>query len=72
MLKGLNKLTYYGKKGEYIKRGVYYMKWEEARNIYANKWILFEAIEAYSKEGKRIVEELSVINAYEEGKEALK
>ena len=48
------------------------MKWEEARNIYANKWILFEAIEAYSKEGKRIVEELSVINAYEEGKEALK
>jgi len=48
------------------------MKWEEARSIYVNKWILFEVIEAYSKEGKRIVEELSVINAYEEGKEALK
>lgn len=48
------------------------MKWEEARNIQVNKWILFEAIEAYSKDGKRIVEELSVINAYEEGKEALK
>ena len=48
------------------------MKWEEARSIYINKWILFEAIQVYSKEGKRIVEELSVINSYEEGKEALK
>lgn len=48
------------------------MKWEDARNIYINKWILFEAIEAYSKDGKRIVQDLSVINSYQEGKEALK
>lgn len=48
------------------------MKWEEARKMYDNKWILFETIEAYSQEGKRIVEELSVINVYDEGKEALK
>ena len=48
------------------------MKWEEARSMYVSKWILFEAIEAYPKEGKRIVEELSVINAYEAGNEALK
>lgn len=48
------------------------MKWEEARNMYINKWILFEAIDAYSKDGKRIVEEISVINAYDQGKEALK
>ncbi|MBC2579060.1 hypothetical protein [Clostridium sp. DJ247] len=48
------------------------MKWNEARNIYPNKWLLFEAIEAYSEEGRRIVEELSVINVYDEGKEALK
>lgn len=48
------------------------MKWEEARKTYKNKWILFEAIYAYSKDGRRIVEELSVINAYDEGKEALK
>jgi hypothetical protein len=33
---------------------------------------LFEAIEAYSKDGKRIVQDLSVINSYQEGKEALK
>lgn len=30
------------------------MKWEDARSIYINKWILFEAIEAYSKDGKSI------------------
>ncbi len=48
------------------------MIWEEARSMYVNKWILIEAIEAYSQEGRRIVKELSVINAYDEGKEAIK
>lgn len=48
------------------------MKWDEARRVYPNKWLLFEAIEASSDGGKRIVEELSVINVYDEGKEALK
>ncbi|MBU3204396.1 hypothetical protein [Clostridium algidicarnis] len=48
------------------------MKWNAARRICQDKWLLFEAIEAYSEEGKRIVEELSVINVYEQGKEALK
>jgi hypothetical protein len=48
------------------------MKWNEARNIYPNKWLLFEAIEVYSEKGKRIVEELSVINAYDNGRDALK
>lgn len=48
------------------------MKWYEARKIYANKWLLFEAIEARSEDGKRIVDELSVINVFDNGKEALK
>lgn len=48
------------------------MKWNEARKAYPNKWILFEAIESHSENSKRIVEELSVINIYDEGKEALK
>lgn len=48
------------------------MKWNEARKIYPNKWLLFEAIEAYSEDGKRVVKELSVINVYEQGKDALK
>lgn len=48
------------------------MKWLEARENYPNKWLLFEAIEVYSKDGQRIVEELSVINIFDEGKDALK
>ncbi|MDS0526188.1 hypothetical protein NNC19_10895 [Clostridium sp. SHJSY1] len=48
------------------------MKWNEARKIYPDKWLLFEAIEAHSEEGKRLVNELSIINIYDEGKEALK
>lgn len=48
------------------------MKWQEARKVYPNKWVLFEALEAFSEESKRVVLELSVINVYDEGKEALK
>lgn len=29
------------------------MKWTEARKIYPDKWLLFEAIEAHSESGKR-------------------
>lgn len=48
------------------------MQWSEAIKTYPNQWLLFEAIEAYSENNKRIVKEISVINVYEEGKEALK
>lgn len=48
------------------------MKWNDIRENYQDKWILFEAIDAYSKDGQRYVEELSVINIYDDGKDALK
>lgn len=48
------------------------MRWQEARKIYPDKWLLFEAIDARSEEGKRVVAEISVINVYDEGKIALK
>lgn len=48
------------------------MKWSEARVMYPDKWLLFEAIEAHSCEGRRFVDELSVINSYDKGQEALK
>ena len=31
------------------------MKWSEARKNYPNKWLLFEAIEAYSIDSQRVV-----------------
>ena len=48
------------------------MKWEAAVRAYPNKWLLFEAIEAFSKNGKRIVEDLSVINSFDDSREALR
>ena len=48
------------------------LKWSEATKNYPDKWLLFEAIEAYSKEGKRIIEDISVINVFDEGRDALK
>lgn len=48
------------------------MKWKEAVRNYPNKWLLFEAIEACSKDRKRIIEDLSVINSFDDSREALK
>ncbi|MBU5437155.1 hypothetical protein KQI42_03980 [Tissierella sp. MSJ-40] len=48
------------------------MKWNEARKLYPNKWLLFEAVEARSEAGKRIIDELSIINVYDEGRAALR
>ncbi len=48
------------------------MKWSEVRENHPNKWILFEAMEAYSKDGQRIVDDLSIIDIFDEGRDALK
>jgi hypothetical protein len=40
------------------------MKWEEIRNQYPKQWLLVEAIKAHSELGKRILEQLSVINTF--------
>ena len=44
------------------------MNWNDARNKYINIWILFEAIEAFSEDGKRIVERISVIDSFDDSK----
>ncbi|WP_297519950.1 hypothetical protein [uncultured Clostridium sp.] len=48
------------------------MKWNEIRDNYNNKWVLIEMLKANSVSGKRIIEDMSVIGAYENGNEALK
>lgn len=48
------------------------MKWAEARKDYPNKWLLFEAIKAYSKDGQRIIEDFLVVNTFNDGREALR
>jgi hypothetical protein len=48
------------------------LKWSEARESYPDRWLLFEAIEAYSKDGQRVIKDLAVINIFSEGRDALK
>lgn len=48
------------------------MKWKDAREKYPNRWLLIKALEAKSENGFRIVEDLDIINCFENGSEALK
>lgn len=49
------------------------MNWEEIRNKYKNQWIVIEAVEAYSKNFKRILKDIDVLFiAGDESKAALK
>lgn len=48
------------------------LKWSEARKSYLDKWLLLEVTEAYSKDGQRVIEDISVINIFDKGRESLK
>lgn len=47
------------------------MNWQEIRNYYPQQWLLVEAIKAHSTANKRILEELSVIEAFSDSATAL-
>lgn len=47
------------------------MNWVSVRNRFPNQWVLFEAVEAHSTNGKRIIDQIAIINSFEESKEAL-
>ncbi len=48
------------------------MKWEEIRKHFPHQWLLVEAIKAHSESGKRVLEELSVINSFPDSRVAMK
>ncbi|MGL5692889.1 MAG: hypothetical protein ACRCXA_02340 [Peptostreptococcaceae bacterium] len=48
------------------------MKWTDVKKEYPNKWVLIKAINARTENGLRLVEELEVLNSFENGQEALK
>lgn len=47
------------------------MKWSEIRTQYPKKWLLIEALKAHSEEGRRILDELTVLNTFESSIEAM-
>ena len=48
------------------------MKWAEIRKHYPHQWLLVEAIKAYSKSDKRILEHISVVDVYPDSVAAMK
>jgi len=47
------------------------MQWQEIRKHYPGQWLLVEALDAHSEAGKRIVEELAVVNTYGDAQAAM-
>ncbi len=48
------------------------MQWNKVRVLYPHQWILLEAIKAHTESGKRILDQVSVINAFSDSKTAMK
>ncbi len=42
------------------------MKWSEVRDKNPDKWVLFEALEAHSENGKREVDDISILNTFDD------
>lgn len=47
------------------------MFWEQVRIEYPNKWVLFEAVDAYSSNGERIINDIAVFDIFENGNDAM-
>jgi hypothetical protein len=47
------------------------MKWEVICQNYPNTWILFEAFEAHSDNGRRIIDNISVLDTFKDSKLAI-
>jgi hypothetical protein len=48
------------------------MKWQEIKKQYPHRWLLIEAIKAHSQSGKRILDELTVVNTFSDSRSAMK
>jgi hypothetical protein len=41
------------------------MLWEEVKKAYPNQWVIIEAIEAYTKEDRRIIDRITVVDNFQ-------
>lgn len=48
------------------------MKWKDIRDKCPDSWILLEAIEAHSDQGKRVVDKIAVLDKLNNSDEAMK
>ena len=47
------------------------MKWKDIRDEYPDSWILLEAIEAHSDQGKRVVDKIAVLDRFNNSDKAM-
>ena len=48
------------------------MKWQEVRELYPNQFVKFEIVEFHENENIKYVDEVAVIKAIRDGREAMK
>ncbi|GAX90014.1 hypothetical protein [Effusibacillus lacus] len=48
------------------------MKWQEVQERFPDEWIVFEAVKAHSEDGHRCVDELIVIDRYNDSLDAMR
>lgn len=48
------------------------MRWKEVRKAYPEKWVVFEAIDAHSDSNYRIVEDIAVIDCFNDSLEVFR
>ncbi len=48
------------------------MTWTDIRRHYPHQWLLVEALLARSKAGKRLLDEMAVVDAFTDGENALR
>lgn len=48
------------------------MKWKEVRNLYPEQFVKFEVIESHIEGNKELIDEVAIIKAITDGKQAMK
>jgi hypothetical protein len=46
------------------------MKWEEVRNIYPNRFVKVQILDSHIEDNVRYIEDMAVVQAFEDDKEA--
>lgn len=47
------------------------MQWQDIREHHPHQWLLVEALDAHSFAGERVIEDLAVVETYEDGMSAM-
>ena len=48
------------------------MKWQEVRQQYPETWVIIEALQAHDQKNKKIIDDMSVLNQFQNIMDAIK